>query len=90
MKVVATQQSVTFQMSDDRLNRLTKIHKLFQLLIAVGGADMAHGFLANFVAAADRLDGPHKGTVAIRIEILAYEHDPKQYHRQMRMSGYMY
>ena len=57
-------------MSDDRFYRLTKKQELFQLPIAVGGTDIAHEFLASFVAAANRLDGPHTGSVAIHLDVL--------------------
>ena len=58
-------------MSDDRFYRLTKKQEPFQLPIAaVGGTDIAHEFLASFVAATDRLDGPHTGSVAIHLDVL--------------------
>ena len=60
-------------MSNDRFNRLTKKQELFQLLVTVGGTDIAHEFLANFFAATDRLDGPHIGSVVIRVGCLVHE-----------------
>ena len=66
------------------------MQELFQVLIVVGETDIAHKILANFVAATDRLNGPHSGSIAIRVGCLVYEINLKSYHRRTQMSGNMF